>query len=184
MVGAFGTPKGGLRVSGRGLGGSRRRKVTFPAVRWLHLLLITLLFAGQIHLCQASYRLPSGRECGVCPTLENHLFAQSSTFVDSHGSQRIVANHGDCHDCCEIRSCSGSEGHGQSALQSANFGLDFICLPTRFEFSVVAAPPIVTIAVHIESAPATGPPSPTSSRAPPSSARHQTSAGRGILRLA
>jgi hypothetical protein len=38
------------------------------AVRWFQLLLISLLFAGQVHLCQASYRLPSGRECGVCPT--------------------------------------------------------------------------------------------------------------------
>jgi len=154
------------------------------SVRWLHLLLISLLFAGQVHLCQASYRLPTGRECSICPTLDAHPFEFSSTVSDSHDSNLIAGNHGDCHDCCQIRGCSESDGHGQSALQSVTFGVYFICFPTRFEFSFATLPQLVSVAVHIESAPATGPPSPTSSRAPPASSRHQTSAGRGILRLA
>ena len=126
-------------------------------VRWLQTVLIALLMFGQVHLCRASYALPDGRTCLTCPSLG-----------DDRGGV-INAPHGDCHDCCTLRSCGGGEhakksnGVTHAPIQIEVYFHEAICL--------VFSDPFVPrhSFFHVESHPAHGPPSRALSRGPPCS---------------
>lgn len=130
------------------------------SVKRVAMLLIWVLFFGQVHLCQAAYELPNGQKCAVCPQLTD------PTESEPHFEAKAVkSSHGDCHDCCELDSC---EDHGQAEQSKSQASFEFIDVPLplgqiQFQrFHVNRSRP-----VYVASAPATGPPSPHSSRAPP-----------------
>lgn len=143
-------------------------------MRWFHLLLISLLTLAQVHLCDASYVLPSGQTCLECP----QLFHEIAPHEDA--SPELDASHGDCHDCCSIRSC---DDHERAAKPSNSVNpVQFLAvLPNELVVFIPDSPEVRCIAVAIESAPPTGPPSASSPRAPPAPTNSLTSAGRGLV---
>lgn len=127
--------------------------------KWLMGLL--LLFV-QLHLCQAEYILPGGETCFTCPALDQK--DHTGTQVEVTGG-----NHGDCHDCCELKPCDEA-------------GKDKVAVVQSFQVEVVFAIPgaIPTLVIptleqpyiefeFIEGCPTTGPPASGQSRAPPTS---------------
>jgi hypothetical protein len=148
----------GQYTSGGGIT-QARGKIGF--VRWISLLLLSVLMPGQFHLCEASYRLPSGKVCAVCPQLVED---------ETHD---IAASHGDCHDCCTIQRCDDSASRNLSSFTAFD-----LLLPVRVNLEVARLPEVTCVANFVESAPATGPPGSQSSRAPPQVMSDLSSAGR------
>jgi len=147
-------------------------------LRWFKFLLISVLVAGQIHLCQATYTLPDGRQCFECLTLDHNSLSESSL-----ADQALTAQHGDCHDCCELQSCDDLGKSIQRATVASSF--EFVATLNPLSDLRLAQPGTMTlISIHVESAPSTGPPSKKSSRAPPSFTNPFPSAGRRIVNLA
>lgn len=144
-------------------------------MRWLSLLLISVLMLGQIHLCQESYQLPNGQTCLTCPELVDPVQEVSTN------SDGLAAAHGDCHDCCEVRPCSDQEKPSLESVQAGSTFEFVACLPLHFEFTVPTVSVKDAIAIHVDSAPTTGPPGTKSSRAPPEFTVQSPSAGRRIV---
>lgn len=131
-------------------------------LRRVAMLLIWVLFFGQVHLCQASYQLPDGQKCAVCPQLIDTKSPQQRFDTDF-----VSDSHGDCHDCCELDSCDDHDQAEQSKSQPA---FEFIDVPIPLKHIQFQRLQITAVRpVYVPSAPATGPPSPHSSRAPPES---------------
>ena len=145
-------------------------------MRWIYLLLISVLMLGQVHLCAESYQLANGQTCLTCLDLNDHpnLTANDQPSLAATG-------HGDCHDCCKVRPCSED---GKSTLDSIApySGIQpAACLPSKFRLELPPVSEPDPISVHVVSAPTNGPPGSTSSRAPPKFRIHLSSAGRTIL---
>lgn len=136
-----------------------RRENAGMVARWL---IAGLLLLVQLHLCQAEYVLPSGQKCLTCPSL-----------VEQHKDdvQLSDGNHGDCHDCCELRPCDDNDKAPSAVLPVSLLNLT-MALPivevqvTHFDFRV----PILRIEFLVGT-PTNGPPATTRSRAPPYSSR-------------
>jgi hypothetical protein len=127
----------------------------------LHAFLISfLILLGQVHACQTTYVLPDGKECFKCVALKDNCRQKSTPSLKS-------ALHGDCHDCCKIKSCDnkGKPATVTSNLQPFNLDID---LPVAVrQPALVSHQQFFVIPVFSENCPATGPPSTRSSRAPP-----------------
>ncbi len=149
-----------------------------PALRWVSLLLITVLVAGRIHLCEPSYELPSGETCFICPSIGHDSRVQTSSPTAT-----LSSDHGDCHDCCELRACDdhGKVRHSPSLIP----GFDApVCLIEPPELVPPSTGKFVTQIPYSAAAPPTGPPSRPSTRAPPRPTSHLPSAGTGTVNLA
>ncbi|MBN9503354.1 MAG: hypothetical protein BGO01_20940 [Armatimonadetes bacterium 55-13] len=122
------------------------------------ILKVLAIFVGQIHFCHAAYVLPNGQECGICPTL-----AQTERHTEA---QEIQASHGDCHDCCQLKSCD-KDGVQKLAKVAPLVHL-VIDLPVAPNFWLpIAFADQPQRPIFLETAPPTGPPATTPSRAPP-----------------
>jgi hypothetical protein len=124
-------------------------------VKWL---ITAALLLVQIHICQAAYVLPTGRTCLVCPKIEE----------DGHTQAQIAAKdqHGDCHDCCELRECD------DAGKVKAKIAPPILSLAMALPIALLTVPVIQELeervtTYYIEGCPPTGPPSSTRSRAPP-----------------
>ena len=128
------------------------------ALRTLFLLWTFLL--GQSHLCASEYVLPSGQPCRVCSTLVDPPGVDASP----HGT--LQAPHGDCHDCCTVKTCDNDPQPVRADIKSAPV-FAAVLLPS------LAFVPVVIRASRVELPPAVelylphGPPIERPSRAPP-----------------
>lgn len=131
-------------------------------MRWVYLLLISLLMLGQVHLCEGSYQLPNGLTCSVCPELEDNFSGEPRGHTPG-----LQAFHGDCHDCCVLSACD-DKSPKSPALVFGWSSLDIVaCLPPKLEIAIPCEVLVGPKPIHIASAPIKGPPSQKSSRAPP-----------------
>ncbi len=140
-------------------------------LRWVQQILIAIIALGQAHFCEPIYELPSGKACLACPTL-SHPPATISV---------IAEDHGDCHDCCELRACNG---HENQELDTTAFGqvIQVAVLPSHL--IVISGDRLISrskVAVHIDSVPINGPPADRLSRGPPHPTNLSLSAGHGFV---
>jgi hypothetical protein len=131
------------------------------AVRVLRLILLVAVTMLQFHWCGPTFRTSDGLICTACSELSDSL------DVHSDGSPITSKNHGDCHDCCELTTCSDSENKGQASA-SVSQTFEFLALPLdTFAVSVPSVVATSPVAPFEPGRPATGPPSERPSRAPP-----------------
>lgn len=129
------------------------------ALRTLFLLLTLLV--GQSHLCAHEYVKPSGQICETCLVLDD------VPKPGIHpGASRLEVAHGDCHDCCTIRSCDNDSPTAEADNKPAPF-FPAILPPSLIFVPVVATefrdarrPSVELYLPH-------GPPRERSARAPP-----------------
>lgn len=154
------------------------RKGNITPLRLFRLLLISVVAIAQAHLCQASYELPNGQLCQTCPKLD-HL----DKLASPESLQAVGLFHGDCHDCCRLQPC---EDHGKDASTAPSpLSIQVVAIVSeRIEFSFATTFVENSCAIHVESAPSTGPPITTSSRAPPVNTNPLPSAGRRFVNIA
>ena len=130
----------------------RKRIKQLPA-RWL---MILCLVASLIHFCPPEYITQSGAECSVC-AIQQHDESLSAE----------AAPHGDCHDCCSIKSCDDKAPSVAKSNSSLQFEFNILIPLSQVE---IALPIVEDGNLHQEfnpATPATGPPLERSSRAPP-----------------
>lgn len=129
-----------------------KRIKQLPA-RWL---MTFCLVASLIHFCPPEYITQSGAECSVC-AIQQH---DESVSAES-------TPHGDCHDCCSIKSCDDKA----PSIAKSNSSLQF-----EFNFLIPLSPLQIAFPIIEEGSeyrdfnpatPATGPPLERPSRAPP-----------------
>jgi len=117
---------------------------------------IFCLLISLVHACPPEYITAAGTDCTLCLGLDHE-----------DNATKNISSHGDCHDCCSIKSCDDQDR-------------TIIKAPGSFQFELVGvfptAPDVVTapLADFVSSPltfdpgrPATGPPREQSSRAPP-----------------
>lgn len=128
--------------------------------RLSHLLVAILLLFVQLHLCQAEYVLPGGEKCYTCVALDEADHGHAPLQVSE-------GEHGDCHDCCEIRPCDEG-GKNEATVVPTSQNVLLMALPTALPNLVVPTvdEPYVTF-VYLAGCPPTGPPTESRSRAPP-----------------
>ena len=137
-------------------------------MKLLHAFLVSfLILLGQVHACQTTYVLPDGKECLKCEILKDNCRQRSTASLKS-------ALHGDCHDCCKIKSCDnkGKSASVTSTLQHFNIVID-LPIPIR-QPALPGRQVFCAIPIFSENCPATGPPTTRSSRAPPISDSRMT----------
>ncbi len=125
------------------------------------LLLLLTLLVGQSHLCAHEYVKPSGQVCETCRALDD------APKPGIHpGSSRLQASHGDCHDCCTIRSCDNDSPTAEADFKPAPSFPAILPPPLVFvlviatEFRDIRPPSVELYLPH-------GPPCERSARAPP-----------------
>ena len=129
------------------------------ALRTLFLILTFLL--GQSHLCASEYVLPSGQVCPVCEKL-----VDSPKLKSSPPGNTLKARHGDCHDCCSIKTCDKDPQPVKADFKSAP--VFAALLPPTFVFVSVATPEFrAELPPAVELYLPHGPPTDRPSRAPP-----------------
>ncbi len=143
-------------------------------LRLAKLLLLIAVALLQVHFCGPVFRMYDGSLCSTCPTLVDRIDPQ---IIPSEVS---TEEHGDCHDCCQLTKCSDSDEKQDVASVATphSFLLDMPC--QAVQVSIPDWPLLFCVPHYEPGAPATGPPSQLSARAPPLSAQ-STSAGRADL---
>ena len=125
-------------------------------------LFALVVFLSQLHLCPPRFVFADGSECLTCSSTDN-IRTESSK-----ANQTAVASKADCKACCTLAGCShGSKGNA-SATNRTQYAPAVLTRPVDQTFVTDFVPRLVLIP-SFESAPATGPPSLTSPRAPPQS---------------
>lgn len=117
--------------------------------RWLTVL---LLLAVQLHFCSANYELPNGQACVECPTLSDDHSVPADGRVSS-------TDHGDCHDCCELKACDDSGAQKSVVTGTISLVLAIDLPPSAPQVSGGVSEPKSAIPVYFAGCPPTGPPS-------------------------
>ena len=127
--------------------------------RLVALVLATLLFATQLHLCEPTYTLPTGEKCSACPGIAS--LSQSRT-------NQLVTKTGDCRDCCKLTGCHDNTKTAVVAVTAPQVVPAILHCQTELVLCLLIVDAPVSVP-RIEGIPPTGPPSPDNSRAPPDS---------------
>ena len=129
-----------------------------PPPKFARVLVTFFVLLAQVHICPPIYITEQGTHCSACAVISE----------PDDCAQIIADPHGDCHDCCSIKSCDDGMTKQLLMLSSVN--------PWNFPFALpthslqVIGPELSSPQGQIEfdpSAPSTGPPRNRSSRAPP-----------------
>lgn len=147
-------------------------------LRCFQFLLICVLAIGQVHLCRPTYELPTGQVCITCP----ELVAEARVAAEGQGPS-IGERDGDCLDCCVLAACENDSGDSPVLLAGSYHFEIPACIPPRLEIPDISSLTFWNIVIHVETAPSLGPPSQTSSRAPPHAANSLPSAGRRFMNV-
>lgn len=117
---------------------------------------------AQFHVCVSQFVLPDGEICRECPELSDRQPLPKQPVLTAE-------KHGDCHDCCTVQACDDHSSKSPTAIKTSP-NLEWSGLLSSVEPFV--APDHVqphTSAPRLTGCPTTGPPLPSSPRAPPAS---------------
>ena len=118
---------------------------------------VCIFLFSQLHICVSNYVTNMGVSCEKCVQIEPNNDCDAT----------LASSHGDCHDCCSLRSCEDGNQAVAKVVSGSSFEL-VVVLPAQVEVVIYQTFLGAAPAVPFDpSAPTTGPPLSRSSRAPP-----------------